>query len=549
MAGVLHRIASSLGFVPAADVSAASQAAEATMQRERAAWRVASINHARQLSAAMADHFASNWTTGAEHINVDAAAGLSRVRSRARDAARNNDHARHFVGMAVANVIGATGIRMQSQFAKRSGDLNEAVNERIERARRRWEKKGACDVTGRYSWWQVLRLVTRHLATDGEALLRKVYGRGPHRFQVQLIDPALLDIDFRGERPGGVKIRMGVEFDAEGVVLAYYVRQDTTGSPDGYTGARHMRIPAAEMLHIFLPDEANQLRGVPWLQSGLKRMYLVDDYEQAAVNAARNAAKRAGFFYTPDGEAPPAFAAPAGEDGEAASGTQKVNTLVDGQFDTLPEGTQFQAYTSAFPSTTHGEFTKACLRSIASGLGVSYVTFGNDLEAVNYSSARVGIHEEREVWRALQTFLVEELCEPVASEWLKFAMLADPDLASLSPERLPEYVAALTWQPRRWAAIDPIKDRQADEMGLAMGVLSRHRIAAREGEDLEEIANELRREQALFDGLLPAAPKQAAKPQPDTTDPAATEDSTDPNEATPARALRVVAARSMEHTQ
>ncbi len=496
--------------------------------------------HLRALQSALESHITSSWQGQAEHINVYTAAGLGKARARSRAAAVNNDFARHFLRQCDTNILGAQGVRLQVQVAKRGGQqLHEAVNSAIEQAWAKWRRKGHCDVTRRYSWRRIEGLLVRHWAMDGEALLRLVDGAGPHRFAVQLLDPALIDLDKHLDLPGGVKVRMGVEFSGEGEVLALHIKRDTAGSPDGYGHGRHARVPMSELVHLILPEQANQYRGVPWMNSALERLFQVNDFERSALAAARNAAKRAGFFYTPDGAAPAGFG---DTEGDGQAGSTPYAPTQEGQFDTLPDGSRFEPFKSDYPHVSHGEFTKACLRGAASGLGVSYVTFGNDLEAVNYSSARVGIFEEREVWKGLQQVLIEEVHQLVFERWLRMALVAEPLLYGLNPARLAEYCAAAVWQGRRWPAIDPLKDAAADEKGLANGTTSRTRIAARNGDDLEEIAAELRREQTLLAGLLPqpAAPAAPGKPA-DEDD----EDEDDPA-TQPARALRLAASRGLE---
>ena len=95
----------------------------------------------------------------------------------------------------------------------------------------------------------------------------------------------------------------------------------------------------------------------------------------------RKGADTLGFFVSPNGD-PPSM-----DDTEAG---EPISVSVPGMYETLPEGYDFRAYESQYPSATYGEFTKAHLRRIATGLGVSYNTLAEDLEGVNYSSIRSG---------------------------------------------------------------------------------------------------------------------------------------------------------------
>ena len=87
----------------------------------------------------------------------------------------------------------------------------------------------------------------------------------------------------------------------------------------------------------------------------------------------------------------------------------------------------------------------------------------------------------------------------------------------LQVSRLPDYLAAATWQARRWQGIDPVKEASADEKNLQNGLTSRSRIIMSRGEDPDEIAAERLADVALF-GPLPtliAAEPDASAPDPD----------------------------------
>jgi lambda family phage portal protein len=539
MARLLERFARSLGFEPAPQVE---KLARETGRLNAELHSVHSRLAQRELELAQTPNWLASWSGSAGHLNQDLASGLKTARSRSRLAARNNDYARKFLGMCRDNIVGPTGIGMQSHVTRRDGSLDERYNVPLEGAFFAWGKKGTCDVTARYSWRDVQNLCITHIARDGEVLLRHVRNRGPHGYQVQLIDPALLDVDYRVDLPNGRKVRLGVEIDAEGRPLAYWVRTDSGWANDQQSElyTKRERIPADEVIHAFIPEEINQLRGLPWMNSALARLHQVRDYEDAALVASRNAAKRVGFFTSADGNPIPGMAADDGAGG--------YTPTVAGQFDTLPKGYEFTPFQSEYPHTNFGDFTKSCLRGAASGLGVSYVTFGNDLEAVNFSSARVGIVGERELWKALQQWVIDTLCAPVYAEWLRYAALTVPALSGRIPyDKVPAFADAAVWQGRRWSGIDPLKEANANEVELSLGLTSRRRILIEKGLDPEEVWRELEAENERLAGVLPQKASAPAAPTEETPD----QEDADPEQAAAEKAarLRVVRARAMEWNQ
>ncbi len=63
------------------------------------------------------------------------------------------------------------------------------------------------------------------------------------------------------------------------------------------------------------------------------------------------------------------------------------------------------------------------MRYAACGLDVSYFALGGDLTAVNYSSARVGLLDDRDNYRGIQNFLIDHFCRRVYRQFLKRGIL------------------------------------------------------------------------------------------------------------------------------
>lgn len=507
----------------------------------------------RTLDMAQTPAFTSSWPTHTRTINHDLQAGLSVAIARSRGLARNNDYAKRFLTLLKTNVLGPAGLRLQMRFMKRGGETpNDTVNEAVEAAWLAWGARGVCEVTGQLTWVECERLLLESLARDGGLLLRMLNRRGPKQFQIQLLDYEMLDARLYRDMGNGNRIRMGVEINGDGAAQAYWLKNG--GKPDldlrsaGFVVGNHVRVPADEIIHRFIAEEANQLRGYPWLAVGGRRLWLVHDYEEAAAVASSNAAKRLGFFVSPNGEAPAGMAdqivSSVLEQAKAAGkvlssqevqalvqAAEKFSTTVPGQYDTLPSGYDFKQYDSQYPHTNYADYVKSCLRGVASGLGISYVTLGNDLESVNYSSARVGILDEREVFKMMQRWFVSAVHGDVAAAWLKMALLADNSLAGLDPVRYDSYLQAISWQPRGWAGIDPAKEANANQTNLQLKLTSRRRIILERGDDPDEIFQEIADEEALL-GPVPQQGAPAAQSAAET----ATGDTPPDPEDTPAKA-------------
>ena len=81
------------------------------------------------------------------------------------------------------------------------------------------------------------------------------------------------------------------------------------------------------------------------------------------------------------------------------------------------------------------------------------------------------------------------MCRPIWARWIQTAALAGsiPDLSPARFERERVILSTVKWQPPKWDWVDPLKDRKADELDIAMGVTSRDDVIEARGEDPEEV--------------------------------------------------------------
>jgi lambda family phage portal protein len=457
----------------------------------------------RVFASAQVDRLTADWTTTPLSADEVLRRTLRTLRARSRERWQNDDYARRFIGMVRSNVVGPKGISFQARIRDPNGQQDNLANDAVEAAWKRWGRAEHCDVTGRLNWTQMQMLFITSVALDGEALVRLLVApsRKPYRFVLQFLDPELLDVDYNEELRGGRYIRMGIEFDPFGRPVAYHVL-DAKTSDEGYLryGRRYRRISAEEMIHAFIPELVGQSRGIPWMATALLRMKMLGAYEDAAVVAARIGAAKMGFY--------------ASDEGGEYTGTDEdptgelIEDVEPGTFQSLPRGVKLETWDPEYPKGEFGDFVKACLRGIASGLGVAYNTLSNDLEGVNFSSIRAGVLEDREVWKALQEWMIEAFCRPVYERWLTIQLAMgtitvpgkDGAPKPLNPAREEKY-RQVSWQPRRWAWVDPLKDMKANELAIKLGLASRSQLIREQGLEPEEVWKEIQRENELLAAL------------------------------------------------
>ena len=443
----------------------------------------------RAFEAANTGRLFNDWMTQTKSADADIRYTLKAMRARSRDLTQNNDYARRYLDLVAANVVGPKGITLQVRAREPNGVLDQVANQILEREFYLWGKPGVCTVDGRMSWVDAQKVFIETVARDGECFVLFVEDdANPYHFRLQFVDADLIDQDKNEVLPDGSQIRMGIEVDATGRPTAYYVK---TKHPDDYQFSgqyvRTIRIPAERMIHAFRQDRIGQTRGTPWTATAMTRLKMLGGYEEAELVAARIGASKMGFFVSESGDE---FQA----DGQNADGTLNMNAQ-PGEFMQLPAGVDFKQYDPQHPSTAFREFEKAMLRGIASGLGVSYTSLANDLEAVSYSSIRQGLLEERDQWRVVQAWMIEHFCEPVYLRWLRNAL--DFGAVPLPGNKYFKF-SATQWVPRGWQWVDPRSEAEAQIVAINNGLMTRTQALAERGLDIEDVLRERAAEEELI---------------------------------------------------
>lgn len=417
----------------------------------------------------------ATWKASAAGPIDEVGPALGRLRNRARDLARNNPYARRGIEITVAHQVGY-GIAPRPRTGSDGGD------KRVKAAFDEWSV--GCDVTGRLDFFGLQALAARTRAESGEALIRIYRANGPGRvpLRLQVLEPDYLDEtkhDITAPAAGN-RVAWGVEIDPHGAPIAYWLYPHHPGDMAGTVTRRSssVRVPAADVIHLFRVDRPGQIRGVPDLAPVATRLRSLDDYQEAELERARVQACIAAFVTTtggPDGGPLRGTVAP----GE----TERRLTMAPGMIEALLPGEDVK-FLSPAAGEAYPEHVKAVLRAIAVGLGVTYHQLAGDLSDANYSSLRAGNIEFRRLTEQAQhLMLIPGLCMRVWDEFVRVATLANvlrPRAAGYPVE----------WVPPAFEAVDPLKDAQAERERIDLMLTSPQRAIAAQGYDPAEILAE-----------------------------------------------------------
>ena len=438
----------------------------------------------RAYQAAKVERLTASWSTQQQSINKDLERGGKTLRARARDLTINNDYARKYMQMVVSNVVGNAGIGLQVKSKTAKGKLNLKANRQVEQAWKDWSQSRNCAWDSRMSFVEMQRLFIETAARDGEVLVRIIRDESKYGFKLQFLDVNRLDENLNKDLGNNYCIKMGIEFDPTGKAIAYHI--STHIDVEVYaTHHKTERVPAENMIHCFLAERPEQIRGATWMASAMSRMNMLSSYDEAVLVNARISACKMGFYTSEAGDS---FV---GEEDYEGNLVQEAEA---GMFEQLPAGTSFTSFDPSQPTTAFKDFNKAILRGIASGLGVAYNSLSSDLEGVSYSSIRSGTIEERDQWRVKQNWMIQHFMLPIYEQWLSMQLLKNTMNQDMTQY---ESLLEVRWQAKSWNWVDPLKDIKASVEAINAGIKTRSEVISEQGGDIEDVYAQLKYEQDL----------------------------------------------------
>ena len=444
----------------------------------------------RSYQGASTGRLFADFLTSSKSANAEIKDNLRTLRDRARELARNNSYINRYLNLMISNVIGKHGVRISSKARNDNGSLDLLANRQIEDAWKQWTKYGVPTANGKMSFLDCQKLFVESLARDGEVLVRHIKtNKNSFGYHIQFLEADYLDEDLNTTAKNGNKICMGVEVDSYYRPVAYHLFKehpyDTTYSAK--YNKKHIRVPAEEITHCYMPNRAEQTRGVSHIATAMANVKQLDGYLEAEIIAARLGASKMGFFTSPDGNS---FV---GDDTEDTF--NPVMNVEPGTFHQLSSGQEFQTFDPNHPTSAFESFTTTVLRSIASGLNISYHALSNDLTSVNYSSIRQGALEDRSNFQIWQEFIVQHFIDVVFKRWLEMAITTKA--INLPIGKFSKFANSINYIPRSFPWIDPLKEMQANVVGLQNGIVTYSDIVSSYGKDVEETFEQHQKEQEL----------------------------------------------------
>lgn len=329
----------------------------------------------------------------------------------------------------------------------------------------------------------------------------------------------------------------GVERAADGEIIAHHIRNGHPGSVDQSAAAEWERIPSywpsgrSRFIHVYEKSRPGQSRGVAAAASVLAAFGLVGKYTLTELQSQAVNAKITQVLETPlsDEQAAALF-------GGKAEGYQSHRDNWQGRLDAgsilkLPVGTSLKSHDPKRPAPAFVAFIEHHLREICAAFGLPFELGTRNFSKTNYSSARAALLEAWRHFYVERKRLIFQLFNPIYDCWLEEAV----DLGVIEAPDFQQFRTAYAyadWYAPSHLPIDQLKTANANKIRLETGTITRQRIAIEEGEDWEDVAeqlykervtdmtNELRFQKAKIElenglGVTALEPTRTAKDDPD----------------------------------
>jgi lambda family phage portal protein len=422
---------------------------------------------------------------------------ITMLRARSRSLCRDSSYAKRARVLVVNNVVG-TGIGMQAQVMNSRDALNDRVNDGIEKAWCEWSSAENCHTGGRLSFKHFERALMAQVFEAGEVFIRKhprSFGSMELPFALELIEAERLADNFQFlpyAAQTGNFLRMGVEVDEFFRPVAYYFRKRHPGEIrlDGFQQEKIERVPADQIIHLAVVDRWPQTRGEPWLHTAALTLNHMDGYTDAEIIRARSQAVRMGIIETPEDARSLA-------DDEEDDGTLEIE-LSAGTVEKLNPGEKWIDSQPTAPNPNMSEFMRYMLREVAAGIGVSYESVSKDYSQSNYSSSRLALLDDRDLWRFYQSWFICDFRQQIHKAWLAAAVFAGkiPEVPVEQYALDQRKFEAVLFKPRGWAWIDPTKEVTAYSMAVTNGFTTVTDVISQTGGgmDIEDVLRVRKRE-------------------------------------------------------
>ena len=433
----------------------------------------------------------------------DSSSGLAgpRLRAWARFLDENHDIATGILNTLTDNIVGC-GVTVEPMVMSRNGKPNQRINDQLREAWEEWTERP--EVTGEMTMAEVERLTCRSWLRDGEVLAQKVMGSvaglehlGGVPFSLEMIESDYLPFELNDSKLG---IIHGVQKNAWGRPRNYYLYKDHPGNSS--IGTYGLLLPtvqdtktvrAENILHVKFTRRIKQTRGVTCLHSVITRLDDYKDFEESERIKARVQAAFTSVITKPLESTSPTN----------ADGDRTFEMAAGMVFDGLNPGESVVSMEATSPTSLLKDYRAEMLRSAAAGTGTSYSSISKNYNGT-YSAQRQELVESQPAYRRLREYFISAFTRPVYRAFVDMAIVSGKVSIprTITPRAL--YSADFGTVAMPW--IDPVKEAQAIQLLLEMGLESKSAAIRARGKNPRMVKEQIEQDE-------PMEPKENQQPE------------------------------------
>lgn len=356
--------------------------------------------------------------------------------------------------------------------------------------RKLWNKfQKEIDARGRSDFYGLQHRLGISVPRDGEALFR-FRPRRPGDlksgidFQIQALEADHLPLEETKLLANGNIVISGVERSPIEKNIAYWLL-DYHPKDFNYLGvgqALPKRVPASEVLHIYLSDREGDARGYPWGAAAFTtaeryRAYDDNELERKVLSAARS-----GYFKKPRlaGDEEDAFD---GEDEDELD----FQIAEAGEWAQMPEGWEVQETTPMPTDSNYAAYKREQHAALAASFGfaVEMITMNWEKLASDRQYRALMLEVVRWIESIQHHMIVFQFCQKV---WERFVASAYAnELWKPSEGKTIDDYIDVDWITPKRGYIHPVQDITAVSLAIEKGLESRKRAVSATGYDVEDI--------------------------------------------------------------
>ena len=396
------------------------------------------------------------------------------------------------------NVVG-NGLKLKSTINRQIlGISQEAADEWQRKAEAEFElwagQKNACDATGVNDFYGIQQLCLMSWLMSGDVFTvikhfdptpLKPYGLRLHVIEADRVrtpvDNAVLTTNYTtGRAKNGNTIYDGVEVDANGSIVAYYVANtypyELTAKATEFqrVEAYGEKSELPNILHIMDTERPEQYRGVPILAPVIKSLLQLNRYTEAEIMSAIVQSFFTAFIMSETDPSTMPFNEVGGEGIEEVSSDPNEYEMGPGTINVLKPNEKIVFGAPTHPNSGFDIFTRAISEQVGAALEIPADLLLKSFNS-SYSASRAALLEAWKAFRMRRLWLTNDLCRPVYEIWLTEAVARGRITAPgfFNDPLIRRAYLQSEWIGPSQGMLDPTKEISAAVMAIANG-LSTH---------------------------------------------------------------------------